>query len=101
MNGMATIEPLDAAGLAAAREALIDLLIDVVEHGASVGFVLPLSRSIAGAYWDDVADAMRAGSRRLWVAHRGGRIVGTVQLGAPTRSTARPCFRGTLVRTTA
>jgi hypothetical protein len=47
MSAVPTIEPLDAAGLAAAREALIDLLIDVVEHGASVGFVLPPTRANA------------------------------------------------------
>jgi acetyltransferase len=80
MTGVATIELLDARALAGARAALIDLLIDIVEHGASVGFLLPLTRDIAGAYWDDVAAAMHDGSRCVWIARRNGRIVGSVQL---------------------
>ncbi|TDR40086.1 acetyltransferase (GNAT) family protein [Tahibacter aquaticus] len=62
-------------------EALADLLADCVEGGASVGFLLPLPRQRAVAFWHAVADAVARGERLLLVARHGdGRIVGTVQL---------------------
>ncbi len=82
------IRPLGAADMPAAREALIDLLIDAVEHGASVGFVLPLSRIEAGQYWDGLAPSIAAGNRLLWVAECDGAIVGTVQLELATKMNA-------------
>ena len=65
---------------AAHREALIDLLIDTVEHGASVGFVLPLPRAEAGAYWDGLQGSLTNGSRLLWIADDEAGLIGTVQL---------------------
>lgn len=75
-----TIERVDTAGLAAYRDALIDLLIDIVEGGNSVGFVLPLSRGEVGDYWDGLAPSIKEGNRMLWVAHDGAQMLGTVQL---------------------
>ncbi|HTN50590.1 MAG TPA: GNAT family N-acetyltransferase [Burkholderiaceae bacterium] len=77
---MPTTERIDAAALASEREGLVDLLIDAVEHGSSVGFVLPLGRDEAGAYWDGLAPSIASGSRLLWVARADGASVGTVQL---------------------
>ena len=72
------VAPDQAAGLV---EALADLLIDCVEGGASVGFLLPLPRQRALAFWRGVADAVARGERLLLVAqHSDGRILGTVQL---------------------
>ncbi len=75
------VEPLTDAQLPSCRAALVGLLLDVVEGGASVGFLPPLAETEAGAYWDGVAAALRGGGRRLWIA-RGpdGDIIGTVQL---------------------
>ena len=63
-------------------EGLADVLVDVVEGGASVGFMLPITRDKALAFWRRVADAVERGERVLLVAQEsaGGRIVGTVQL---------------------
>ncbi|TFY98428.1 GNAT family N-acetyltransferase [Ramlibacter humi] len=62
-------------------EGLADLLVDVVEHGASVGFMLPITREKALAFWTRVADAVVRGDRVLLVAQApDGRIAGTVQL---------------------
>jgi hypothetical protein len=47
---MTSIRQLEANALPAQREALVDLLLDAVEHGSSVGFLLPLSREEAGHY---------------------------------------------------
>jgi GNAT superfamily N-acetyltransferase len=60
--------------------ALTDVLLDVVDGGASVGFVAPLSRDRALAFWQRVADGVRAGQRALFVATDEHGICGTVQL---------------------
>ena len=42
-------------------DGLADVLIDCVEGGASVSFMLPLTRERAVAYWRHVADEVAAG----------------------------------------
>jgi GNAT superfamily N-acetyltransferase len=61
-------------------DALADVLVDCVEGGASVSFMLPLSRTKALAFWRGVADAVARGERALIVAEDGRGLVGTVQL---------------------
>jgi GNAT superfamily N-acetyltransferase len=61
--------------------ALADVLIDCVEGGASVSFMLPLPREKALAFWRGVLDGAARGERVLLVAETTeGRIIGTVQL---------------------
>jgi len=80
------IERLDADGTRAARAGLIALLRDVVDAGASVGFLPPLGADEAGRYWDGVAAVQGGGSRRLWIARdASGAVVGTVQLDLEQR----------------
>jgi GNAT superfamily N-acetyltransferase len=59
---------------------LADVLIDVVDGGASIGFMHPLARTKALAFWQGVADAVGRGERALLVAEDAIGIVGTVQL---------------------
>jgi GNAT superfamily N-acetyltransferase len=61
-------------------ESLADILIDCVEGGASVGFMLPLPRERALAFWRRVADDVAKGARALLIAEDAQGIVGTVQL---------------------
>jgi GNAT superfamily N-acetyltransferase len=61
-------------------EGLSDVLIDCVEGGASVSFMLPIARSTAAAFWREVADAVAGGARILLIAENGSEIVGTVQV---------------------
>jgi GNAT superfamily N-acetyltransferase len=62
-------------------EELAAVLIDCVEGGASVSFMLPLSRHKAGAYWREVAASARRGERAVLAAvEPAGSIVGTVQV---------------------
>ncbi|MEO6525273.1 MAG: GNAT family N-acetyltransferase [Gemmatimonadaceae bacterium] len=61
-------------------EQLADVLIDCVEGGASVSFMLPLARERAVAFWRRVANAVAAGERALLVAEDALGICGTVQL---------------------
>ena len=61
-------------------DALADVLIDCVEGGASVSFMLPLTRDRAIAFWRRVAQGIDAGERVLLVAEDAHGICGTVQL---------------------
>jgi acetyltransferase len=74
------IRMLDGAGAAAHAPQLRALLLDAVAHGASVGFVMPLSETVADSYWREVVRTLEAGSRILLVAWRDHVLVGTVQL---------------------
>jgi GNAT superfamily N-acetyltransferase len=60
---------------------LSDVLIDCVEGGASVSFMLPIAQATAVAFWQDVAAGVARGERVLIVAEDvAGGIVGTVQI---------------------
>lgn len=62
--------------------ALADVLIDCVEGGASIGFMLPFSRERAEAFWTSMLESASRGERILFVAEEPetGAIVGTVQV---------------------
>jgi GNAT superfamily N-acetyltransferase len=75
------VRRVSAGEATACVEALADVLIDCVEGGASVSFMLPLPREKAVAFWRGVADSMRRGERVLLVAEDSeGQLLGTVQL---------------------
>jgi GNAT superfamily N-acetyltransferase len=69
---------------------LSEVLIDCVEGGASVSFMLPMTRAKAAAFWQHTAESLARGELRLLVATEGiegtegtegtGTIVGTVQV---------------------
>jgi GNAT superfamily N-acetyltransferase len=59
---------------------LADVLVDCVEGGASVSFMLPIARETAIVFWQHVARGVHAGQRALLVAEDAQGIVGTVQL---------------------
>jgi GNAT superfamily N-acetyltransferase len=61
-------------------QALALLLVDVVEGGASVSFMLPLPLSKAQAFWRRVAEDLEHGERALLIAEDAQGLVGTVQL---------------------
>jgi len=59
---------------------LSEVLIDCVEGGASVSFMLPLSSEKARAFWRHVAADVRSGKRILLVADDESGIAGTAQV---------------------
>jgi GNAT superfamily N-acetyltransferase len=60
---------------------LSDVLIDCVEGGASVSFMLPLSWSKAEAFWRGVSASAERGERIVLLAEdHEGTIMGTVQV---------------------
>lgn len=71
-----TLSRLDDAQVAQ----LADVLIDCVDGGASVSFMLPLTRERALAFWNKVAAGAAAGERVVLIAEDGHGICGTVQL---------------------
>jgi len=76
-----SVRRVGADEAAACVGALADVLIDCVEGGASVSFMLPLAREKALAFWRAVADGVARGERVLLVAEDAeSRIVGTVQM---------------------
>lgn len=80
MTGHSTaIRRLQSLG-AAQIDALTDVLVDCVDGGASVGFMHPLPRPRAKAFWARVAEGASLGERALLVAEDAVGICGTVQL---------------------
>jgi GNAT superfamily N-acetyltransferase len=74
-----SVRRLDAVDAATIDE-LSDVLIDCVEGGASVSFMLPLTRERALAFWQRVAQDVAAGARAVLVAEDALGVCGTVQL---------------------
>ncbi|MBM0108101.1 GNAT family N-acetyltransferase [Steroidobacter sp. S1-65] len=62
-------------------QGLSDVLIDCVEGGASVSFMLPMTRDKAHSFWSKAAESAARGERMIFVAEdSSGAILGTVQL---------------------
>ena len=61
-------------------EGLAEVLMDCVAGGASVGFMSPMSRERALAFWQRIAAEVAEGGRALMIAEDEHGIVGTVQL---------------------
>jgi ribosomal protein S18 acetylase RimI-like enzyme len=81
--------------------ALAEILVDCVEGGASVGFMLPLTRGRAAAFWHGMLIDAARGERLVLVAEEEtGRAVGTVTLAlvAPENQPHRAEITKMLVR---
>lgn len=60
--------------------ALGEMLAEAVAEGAGLGFLPPVCREEAQAYWRGVARDADAGARIVLLAKLGGRLAGTAQL---------------------
>lgn len=85
------LEPLEWPVAAEDRDDLSALLVACVEAGASIGFLAPLARGDAEAYWDKIIGDLRSGYRVLLVVREteGGRIIGSAQLACEARANGR------------
>ena len=80
MTNTLSVRRVDADGLDC-LDGLTELLVDCVEGGASVSFMLPFEAAQARSFWRKVLDGVARGERTLLVAEdEEGRIVGTVQM---------------------
>nr|WP_202458692.1 GNAT family N-acetyltransferase [Streptomyces sp. SID5464] len=80
---------MDADRFARCGAGLADLLADTVNGGASVGFLAPLDRAEALAWWEERAAETAAGRLAVWAAYDGGRVLGTVSLAFPAKANSR------------
>jgi GNAT superfamily N-acetyltransferase len=69
--------------------ALVELLRESVDSGASLGFLPPLTDHDARRYWLSLGPELRAGSRLLFAAYVADRLAGTGQLALASWPTAR------------
>ncbi len=74
------IRQLDESSFENCRPGLIDLLLDAVANGASVGFLADIDTQQADAYFDDVRRALASGALAVWVAEEDAKVLGSVQL---------------------
>jgi GNAT superfamily N-acetyltransferase len=86
---MSTIEEVSSESALACLADLVELLIDSVASGASIGFLPPLDADEAQSYWADAIEQIAGGGRRLLVARQDGVLVGTVQLALAEKPNAR------------
>jgi acetyltransferase len=68
--------------------ALVALLVDAVDGGASVGFLSPMTKADALAYWRGVREELEQGLVIL-AAYEGGRLAGSVQLAPSPKRNGR------------
>ncbi|WP_321794040.1 GNAT family N-acetyltransferase [Caballeronia sp. J97] len=81
MNNDITVRRVGANEASGYIEALADVLIDCVEGGASVSFMLPIPRQKAVEFWTRVAHGVARNERILLVAQSAeGHVLGTVQV---------------------
>lgn len=76
----ASIMRLGHEAVRATGQELAQLLKSAVDDGAGIGFMAPLQRDKAEAYWAGVAEAVADGRTLLFVAFEQSRITGTAQL---------------------
>jgi ribosomal protein S18 acetylase RimI-like enzyme len=74
--------------LTASLPELVDLLIDAVNSGASIGYLAPLDRGIAAEFWRAVGAEIEAGTRIVIAAFADGLPAGIVQLALVTKPNA-------------
>jgi acetyltransferase len=87
MGGFMEIVILEAPAIRERLGELSPLLRDAVEHGASMGFMLPLSEREIVDYWNGVAAQVAQGGKVVLAAiDSAGRVVGSAQLGLELRA---------------
>lgn len=84
MNELSIATP-DADQARALIPALAGILIDCVEGGASVSFMLPIDRPAAERFYEGVVEKIAQGASILLVAFLDGEPVGSVQLTPETK----------------
>ncbi|MGX5800569.1 GNAT family N-acetyltransferase [Bradyrhizobium sp. Arg314] len=71
---------IDEAEAKAQLGALAKILMQSIQDGALVGFVLPFGAEQAQFYWQGIFPSVAGGERLLICAYLDGNLVGTVQL---------------------
>ncbi|MGW1104440.1 N-acetyltransferase family protein [Streptomyces sp. NPDC002540] len=77
---MIEIVPVSGPELVTYADELAALLVETVNSGSSVGFLAPLERDTAAAWWRERAGAVDAGHLQVWIARDAERVTGTIGL---------------------
>ncbi|MFD7495433.1 GNAT family N-acetyltransferase [Streptomyces sp. NPDC059832] len=77
---MTEIVPVHGPELVTYADELAALLVETVNGGSSVGFLAPLDRDVAAAWWRERAGAVDAGLLQVWIARDAERVAGTIGL---------------------
>jgi ribosomal protein S18 acetylase RimI-like enzyme len=84
------IVPVSAEELTRSAIEYHGLLRDAVDHGASVGFTVPLAEAQVAEYWRGVGAELKTGHRILLAARDDAqRLLGAGQIALETRSNGR------------
>ncbi|MEV0097198.1 GNAT family N-acetyltransferase [Streptomyces sp. NPDC050738] len=89
---MSTPVRLSPAELTAAVDELADLLVEAVEDGASLGFLAPLDRAEAAAWWRSLAPDVAEGRLVMWAAYDSddrSRLTGTISFAPARKANSR------------
>lgn len=79
------VRTVDTESIEPILPGLCEILVDAVEHGASVGFLAPLGPAEAEGFWRRVGSVVAAGRCALLAAETDdGAVVGTVLLDMDT-----------------
>lgn len=86
---MSQIIQLQVSDKENAKPDLIELLIDAVHSGVSVGFLPPLELETAAEYWDGVFDGLHSADNYLLaIRDAESKIIASIQLACSTKKTA-------------
>jgi len=81
-----TIRRIFASDLKYVISDLVDVFTDTVNGGSPLGFLPPTTRDEARDYWISLFPELATGSRLVFVAFNGDRVVGSGQLALSQRS---------------
>jgi acetyltransferase len=76
----AQLRRVNAESFAHYRHGLVELLLDAVQHGASVGFMADLDNEQAYAWCDSLKNEVASGSLLLWVVVQDEQVLASAQL---------------------
>jgi len=76
----AQLRRVTAESFAHYRQGLVELLLDAVKHGASVGFMADFDEAQARAYLAGVQASLAKGDLLLWAVVRDEQVLASVQL---------------------
>jgi GNAT superfamily N-acetyltransferase len=82
MSSISRLQPSEARNV---LPQLIELLKDIIDGGASVGFLPPLTNETAERFWLETIDELEQGMRVLLVSTENGTVTGSAQLALATK----------------
>lgn len=84
-----TVRAIASAEIEEVLPALVELLQESVNGGASLGFLPPITPGACRRYWESVRAELQGRARLLFVASLSDRLVGSGQLALPSWPNAR------------